>query len=102
MEGYITGIKFYDGFLKVASFMPVRLVREPGNHHDCDALLAVLETGTVLGHLDKKSAAILAPLMDINGPLVHSGRQCLCALSHDRTLRACRTPGRASMDETSL
>lgn len=68
VEGYITGIMFYDGFTKLTGFTSVGLVREPGNHHDCNAVLAVLESGTVLGHLDSKTAAVVAPLMDMKIP----------------------------------
>ena len=45
--------------------MRVLLEREPENVHDTNFIVAkVCDTGTMLGHLDRKTAAVIAPLLD--------------------------------------
>ena len=46
--------------------MNVRLRREPGNVYDANAILVHLKSGEILGHLEKRYAHVLAPIMDSN------------------------------------
>lgn len=48
--------------------MNVRVIREFGNVHDVNAILVQLKSGETLGHLEKKYASILAPIMDSHLP----------------------------------
>jgi phosphohistidine swiveling domain-containing protein len=40
--------------------MHVRMRREPSNHVDSNAVLIVNKNGNILGHLERKVAAVLA------------------------------------------
>ena len=64
----VKGIKFYSGLANLHAMMNVRLKREPGNVYDSSAILVILKSGEILGHLEEKHAAVLAPVMDSNLP----------------------------------
>jgi predicted GIY-YIG superfamily endonuclease len=65
-NAFLVGMK-YHGFRHTSrSPIPsdaIQLKREPTNPHDPNAI-AVIITGTMAGHVDKKSAEIIAPLLD--------------------------------------
>lgn len=67
----VRGIKFYDGYEELLSsngFLHVRLVKEPNNPHDCNAVLVVaLKSGRIIGHLERSVAAPVSQLMENNG-----------------------------------
>ena len=44
--------------------MPVRLVREPSNHVDSNAITVHTSSGRILGHVEKRIAAVIGPIMD--------------------------------------
>ena len=48
--------------------MNVHVKREYGNVHDVKAILVQLKSGESLGHLEKKYASVLAPVMDSHLP----------------------------------
>ena len=56
------GIKFYHGVVRMSSMMHVYLERETHNHFDHNS---ILKSGEMLGHLERKVADVLAPLMDL-------------------------------------
>lgn len=64
----VNGIKFYNGLAKLHTMMNVYLKREPSNVHDSNSILVMLKSGEILGHLEKKYASVLAPVMDSNLP----------------------------------
>lgn len=64
----VMGIKFYTGLGKLHSMMNVCVTREFGNVHDVNAILVQLKSGETLGHLEKKYASVLAPIMDSHLP----------------------------------
>ena len=68
MEGFIKGIKFYGGFEGIHAMMDVHLSHEPSNQYDRNAVLVSARRGTIIGHLDFKTAAAIAPLIDKNIP----------------------------------
>lgn len=45
--------------------MHLRLSREPHNIKDVNSILVSTELGKVLGHLQRKVAAVLPPIMDL-------------------------------------
>lgn len=63
----VNGVKFYNGLASLHTMMDVHLKREPSNVHDANAILVMLKSGEILGHLEKY-ATILAPVMDSNLP----------------------------------
>ena len=58
----IVGTRYHDGSLDAGA--PVRLVREPGNAHDPNAIRVDNGQGEPVGHLPRQTAAWLAPLVD--------------------------------------
>lgn len=69
LKSLIVGVTFYSGATagRIAPKMEVKLVREESNRYDCNAVLAICVcTKKVLGHLDKSTAAIIAPIIDRN------------------------------------
>lgn len=65
-DAFLVGMK-YHGF-RTTSQNPIpsnaiQLQREPTNPHDPNAI-AVIISGSMAGHVDKKSAAIIAPILD--------------------------------------
>lgn len=64
----VMGVKFYDGGSELHSLMHVRLCRELTNHADYNAIRIVTPSGKILGHLEKKIAAFIAPIMDAGLP----------------------------------
>ena len=58
----VMGIKFYHGVVRMSSMMHVYLERETHNHFDHNS---ILKSGEMLGHLERKVADVLAPLMDL-------------------------------------
>ena len=60
----VTGIKFYPGLPELYPMMHVRLRREEFNHFDNNAIVVITTSGSILGHLERKTAAVLAPIMD--------------------------------------
>ncbi len=60
----VTGIKFYPGLLELHPMMHVRLRREEFNPFDSRAVVVITGSGNILGHLEWKTAAVLAPVMD--------------------------------------
>ena len=69
------GIEFYEGLAKLHSMMNVRVKRESENVHVANAIVVELKSGEMLGHLEKRYARVLAPIMDSHLPgLV---RKCL-------------------------
>ena len=62
----VVGMKYY-GFTPTDAMRQLRgqssLIREPHNTHDTNAI-AVTGSGKTIGHIDKRTAAILAPLLD--------------------------------------
>ena len=65
----VMGIKFYRGVVRMSSMMHVYLERETHNQFDHNSIRVVLKSGEMLGHLERKVADVLAPLMDL---IVHS------------------------------
>ena len=64
-ETNIVGVLFYPGLVEIKPMMRVLLEREPENVHDPNFIVAkVCDTRTMLGHLDRKTAAVIAPLLD--------------------------------------
>ena len=61
----IMGIKFYHGVVRMSSMMHVYLERETHNQFDHNSIRVVLKSGEMLGHLERKVADVLAPLMDL-------------------------------------
>ena len=45
--------------------MHVKLAREPHNPKDENSIVIITQSGQVLGHLERKAAAVLAPIMDL-------------------------------------
>ncbi|OSX66693.1 hypothetical protein POSPLADRAFT_1131555, partial [Postia placenta MAD-698-R-SB12] len=73
----IVGIQYYKGL--VGPGEEVRLVREPQNQHDRNAIQVMNIGGTQVGHLPRNVAGKLAPLMDqglvtVEG-VMHEGNQ---------------------------
>ena len=65
IEANIVGVKFYPGIYEIAPMLRVRLVRELDNKHDKNSIVAqFLDSGTMLGHLDRRTASVVAPIMD--------------------------------------
>ena len=60
----VTGIKFYSGINELHPMMHARLGREELNPFDSKSVLVFTFSGNVLGHLEKKTAAVIAPIMD--------------------------------------
>ena len=61
------GIKFYDGLAHLQPLQPVLLERDYTNLHDSNSIsvkIVLLNRSAKLGHLERKVAAVLAPLMD--------------------------------------
>ena len=62
----VVGMKYY-GFTPAEAMRQLRghssLIREPHNLHDTNAI-AVTVSAKTIGHIDKRTAAILAPLLD--------------------------------------
>ena len=70
-EANIVGVMFYPGQVEIKPMMRVLLEREPENVHDTNSIVAkVLDSGTMLGHLDRKTAAVIAPLLDNHPGLI--------------------------------
>ena len=64
-EALITGVKFYAGECEIRPMLRVLLVRDHGNGYDDNAVMAkALDSRMVIGHLDKKTAAVVAPIID--------------------------------------
>ena len=61
----VMGIKFYHGVVRMSSMMHVYLERETHNQFDHNSIRVVLKSGEMLGHLERKIADVLAPLMDL-------------------------------------
>ena len=65
-DAFLVGMK-YHGFRPISQNpIPsdaIQLKREPTNPHDPNAI-AVVISGAMAGHVDKKSAAIIAPILD--------------------------------------
>lgn len=64
----IVGIRFYDGRATVGEYVVVK--REPKNPYDSNAVRINNVMGDQIGHLNRQSAAKLAPLMDSKELLV--------------------------------
>ncbi|EIN11511.1 hypothetical protein PUNSTDRAFT_111629 [Punctularia strigosozonata HHB-11173 SS5] len=64
MKTNVVGIQYYDGL--VGPGEQVRLVREPSNKYDRNAIKVCNIAGAQIGHLPRQVAAKLAPLMDRN------------------------------------
>ena len=61
LEGKVMGIKFYEGWKELKAFLPVSLMREPYNPHNSNSVLVTIKKGsTVLGHLEKHIAGVVA------------------------------------------
>lgn len=58
------GVKFYEGLAELHPLKHVRLCREPDNSFDSNSILVKTKSGKVLGHVAKKVAGLLAPIMD--------------------------------------
>lgn len=67
-EALVVGIKFHRGHLNgIALGERTRLVREPANAYDPNAIRVNLQNGETLGYLTKEFAAVLARQMDAGG-----------------------------------
>ena len=64
MYANVTGIKFYHGVQELHPFLHVRVKREAFNPYDRNAVEVIAPSGSTLGHLERKTAAVLAPIMD--------------------------------------
>ncbi|KAI0074381.1 hypothetical protein K474DRAFT_1626028 [Panus rudis PR-1116 ss-1] len=62
MTTSIVGVQYYNGL--VGAGEEVRLIREPNNRYDRNAIKVVNIGGTQVGHIPRNVAAKLAPLMD--------------------------------------
>ena len=60
----IMGIRFYSGFPELQPMLHVILRREPSNIVDSNAILVITKSGKILGHIEKKIAAVLASIFD--------------------------------------
>ena len=70
-EAHIVGVKFYPGLVEIKPIMQVLLEREPENTYDENSIVAkVHNSGMMLGHLDRKTAAVIAPLLDNHPGLI--------------------------------
>ncbi|KAL6841779.1 hypothetical protein ACP4OV_028291 [Aristida adscensionis] len=58
----IVGLRYYQG--RIAGRETVGLVRQPLNPHDGNAIMVLDARGAQAGHLDRRTAAALAPLLD--------------------------------------
>ena len=56
----VTGIKFYGGLRELNALIHVRLCRETNPKDDC----AIQDLEKNLGHVERRVAALLAPIMD--------------------------------------
>lgn len=66
INAFLVGMKYYGFRIPTGQSVPSSLAalkREPSNPHDSNAI-AVYVSNSIAGHLDKKSAEILAPIMD--------------------------------------
>lgn len=63
----VAGVRYGDRIRNVERYVssgdPVRLTREPDNHHDANAILIDV-SGREIGYVPRRDAAELAPLMD--------------------------------------
>lgn len=50
----VCGIKFYSGLQELHPMMHVRLIREPSNHVDSNAVIVKTRNGRTLGHVERK------------------------------------------------
>ena len=65
----VMGVKFYPGECCIKPIMRVLLVRERENYYDRNAVLVkCFDTKRDLGHLDKRTAAVIVPIMDRDLP----------------------------------
>ena len=62
------GVKFYDGVSELHPLMHVRLRRDCSNPADLNAVQVRTKAGKVLGHLERKVAALVAPIIDASLP----------------------------------
>ena len=59
----VAGIKFYSGLQHLHPMMHVVLRREPNNVKDRNAYIVATKAGVILGHLDRRTAAVLTPIV---------------------------------------
>ena len=70
-EAHIVGVKFCPGLAEIKPMMRVLLECEPENTYDENSIVAkVHDSGMMLGHLDRKTAAVIAPLLDNHPGLI--------------------------------
>lgn len=65
-DAFLVGMKYHNFSLPARGMVSsdaIRLTREPANPYDSNAI-AVFISGAMAGHLDKKSTAIIAPIID--------------------------------------
>ncbi|KAG8079555.1 hypothetical protein GUJ93_ZPchr0007g5958 [Zizania palustris] len=60
----LVGLQYYAGARKITARENVGLVREPLNVYDSNAIRALNRRGVQVGHIDRATAAVLAPLLD--------------------------------------
>ncbi len=57
----VTGVKFNPGIEELHSTVHVKLAKNP---KDENSILTITQSGQVLGHLERKVAAVLAPILN--------------------------------------
>ena len=78
----VVGLQYYTGL--VGAGEEVRLVREPHNKYDRNAIQVKNIGGTQVGHVKREYAARLAPLLDqglitVEGVMQEGNRACSCS-----------------------
>ncbi|QDZ23851.1 SNF2 domain-containing protein [Chloropicon primus] len=62
LEEDVVGLRHYEGTVHLGEFFD--LVRDPNNSYDRNAIMVNKMNGTRVGHVNRTSAAFMAPLMD--------------------------------------
>ncbi|KAG1751540.1 SNF2 family N-terminal domain-containing protein [Suillus paluster] len=104
MSSSIVGVQYYKGL--VGAGEEVRLIREPHNKYDRNAIQVMNIGGTQVGHISKQVAAKLAPLLDrgaitIEG-VMHEGNLSGFSYSLSMTLKIYGSSDKRDQPEPQL